>query len=151
MTITLLLVGVLAGCTAPESSVESVQDPTPIEVVENRRLDSLPSNVRDRVVELFEGELPAEQGAPFNATDVIDQTNPRRRLVFWVRDNKLGHYILHYEHGGIGRHSHVIGLIKTQQSAIPIFNISLRGAHPSLKELRQAVSTLDLSTSGGHY
>jgi len=49
--------------------------------------------------------LIADQGEPFNATDVIDPQLPHRRFVFGGQSTQF--VLICYEHGGFAPHAHL--------------------------------------------
>lgn len=53
----------------------------------------------------FEGEM-APKGEPFNATDVINEGLPRRRLIGEFVTSTVAY--IWYEHGGRGYHQHLV-------------------------------------------
>ena len=90
--------------TAPEEEAEPTcpADPSLILV---RRLAELPSAVREDAKR--DGAI-AEAGQPFTPYDVIvDRSLPHRRFV--LAGTKAGRWFVWIDHGGFGRHYHVLG------------------------------------------
>ena len=61
----------------------------------------------------------ADRNEPFNATDVVDPTLPRRRFTFGGTSPQF--VIVCYEHGGRGRHHHVTVFAMTDEKPQLIF------------------------------
>ena len=109
----------LAALLAPSFSVAEVKY-LPLEVREQlfqsassakivRSTKDIPATVMQACTSIaYQGDFRmANPGEKFEATDfILDDTLPQRRLI-WVA--RVPHYyLLHYEHGGIGLHQHVV-------------------------------------------
>ena len=92
----------LPGNAALPASVEALSPkPTPV-----ASISFLPSDVRQALAALCSPCSFADSGAPWNATDVIDDRLPRRRL---VKTEKHGaDWLVQYEHGGFATHDHTV-------------------------------------------
>jgi hypothetical protein len=67
---------------------------------------AIPPDVMNALVDLCRPCSFADFNAPWNATDVISDDLPRRRLVRVEHSDSEWH--IEYEHGGRGRHTHAV-------------------------------------------
>src|SRR5438105_2054857 len=81
----------------------------------------------------------ADRGAAFEATDVIVSNAPSRRLVLAVYASDT--WFIHYEHGGIGLHSHLVALTRAGHSWRIVYAGTAFYAYPTLPKLRHALRT----------
>jgi hypothetical protein len=81
----------------------------------------------------------ADRGAEFEATDMIEPEKnlPERRLVFAARVG--GSWFFHYEHGGRGYHSHLVGLTRSDHSWRRVYAGTDFRIYETLSKLRAAV------------
>jgi hypothetical protein len=81
----------------------SVASPRPTPVAS---ISFLPPEVRQALTSLCSPCSFADSGAPWNATDVVNDRLPQRRL---VKTEKRGSdWLVQYEHGGFAAHSHTV-------------------------------------------
>lgn len=80
----------------------------------------------------------ADRGAEFEATDMIDpgKNLPDRRLVLAVRAGD--DWFFHYEHGGRGYHSHLVGLTRFGHSWRRVYAGTDFRTYETLSKLRVA-------------
>jgi hypothetical protein len=82
----------------------------------------------------------ADRGAPFRSTDVVGRGDPApRRLVLAAASGDT--WFIHYEHGGIGLHSHLVALARSGSSWRIIYSASAFYPYDTLPKLREAVRT----------
>lgn len=82
----------------------------------------------------------ADRGAPFRATDVVmGDDPPSRRLVLAAASGDT--WFIHYAHGGIGRHSHLVALTRSGDSWRVVYSAWAFYDYDTLPKLRAAVRT----------
>jgi hypothetical protein len=80
----------------------------------------------------------ADRGAGFEATDALGPENfPQRRLVLAAHAGDT--WFIHYEHGGYGLHSHLVGLARSGSSWRVVYSGSAFYAYDTLPKLREAI------------
>lgn len=83
--------------------------------------------------------LIANPGKRFNATDVVDNTIPNKRLIFaGVSDNK---WFVHYEQGGRG-HSYILAFftLTSSETMTPLWRAYCDGPATNIQELRSKLT-----------
>lgn len=80
----------------------------------------------------------ADRGASFEVGDAISSGNfPRRRLVLAAASGDT--WFIHYEHGGIGLHSHLVALSRSGTSWRIVFAGTDFYSYDTLPKLRDAI------------
>jgi hypothetical protein len=80
----------------------------------------------------------ADRGAPFQSTDVVMRGGgPSRRLVLAAASGDT--WFIHYEHGGIGLHSHLVALARSGSSWRVVYSATAFYAYDTLPKLREAI------------
>ena len=93
----------------------------------------------------------ADRGAPFSAGDAMlpGQNPPSRRLVLAAVAQNI--WFIHYEHGGIGLHSHLVAFIRSGHSWRLAYSASGFYGYPTLDKLREAVREHRFTPSDSEY
>ena len=86
----------------PDPVVPAAAPPTSSALTASMSL--LPPDVRGALMSLCSHCNFADSGAPWNATDVMANDLPQRRLVRTERHGST--WLVQYQHGGIAKHSH---------------------------------------------
>jgi hypothetical protein len=82
----------------------------------------------------------ADRGASFEVGDAISPANfPQRRLVLAAASGDT--WFIHYEHGGIGLHSHLVALSRSGTSWRVVFAGTDFYTYDTLPKLRDAIRT----------
>jgi hypothetical protein len=80
----------------------------------------------------------ADHGAPFQSTDVVMPGRPPwRRLIIAAVSGET--WFVHYEHGGIGLHSHLVALTRSGRSWRVAFSGTAFYPYDTLPKLRDAI------------
>ena len=95
----------------------------------------------------------ADPGQKWNSTDVIyegNQSLPRRRLIFGGMVD--GNWFVYYEHGGRGKHQHLVAVSSNPSAPPSIFaNMYASDGWTELSEIRSALKNRVLKSSDpGH-
>ncbi|MGH8678001.1 MAG: hypothetical protein ACREUQ_06600 [Burkholderiales bacterium] len=108
----------------------------------------LPAPVQEKLLALFGGETPANPGGEYNPYDfVVDESLPSRRIEFWWHTEVM--YFVYYDHGGYGRHSHLVGIQYSGKDVRPLVNLAFfHREFSSFEELQAGVAELDFYTPG---
>lgn len=80
----------------------------------------------------------ADRGAPFQSTDVrAGGDPPSRRLMLAAASRDT--WFIHYEHGGIGLHSHLVALTRSGNSWRVVYSALAASAYDTLPKLKVAI------------
>ena len=101
----------------------------------------LPSDVGEAVArQLGQPQLQmADAGMPFNSTDVMDPSRPRRRLVLAALGPRFA--VIHFEQGGIGVSRRVILFERTSNGMNVRWDGVVSQAYREPKELERSIRT----------
>ena len=134
----------LVACTQPAEPIrQTVAQKT--ETVLPGKFQDLPLNIQNRILKLFDNELPASNIESFNSTDVIEESTSSRRIIFTLKENDM--YFIYYEHGGIGLHNHLVGISPNNVEGDPDLNVSIDRTYEDLAQVRIALSKIEFSNS----
>jgi hypothetical protein len=124
---------IFAGILLIVGCVEKPKEVPPIAAADSKvmRFSQLPAPVRDTLMSATrDGKVPdnrlfADPGQKWNPSDVIDEdrTVPERRLIFAGTID--GNWFVYYEHGGRGKHEHLVALSLDAHNRASIWRISM--------------------------
>ena len=99
----------LALCACAQEEQPTVGAEAPLASLgQGASISDLPEEIQQALTSLCGSCTFADAGAPWNSGDVIVDDRPQRRLT--SIEHRGSEWLISYEHGGIGKHNHIIVL-----------------------------------------
>jgi hypothetical protein len=142
-----LLFLTLSGCGSSEKSkVEQVAtSQSPLDTIVCSNCESaasvgrIPASVRTALFNLMKYDPRlADRDERFNATDLVDDRLPMRRLVF--AGGTATAWFVYYEHGGIGYHRHLVIFALERDLAECVYSCQVQPDVKNVSQLKHAIS-----------
>ena len=146
--ISLLCAGVLFGGLAPACADLSDQlAGGEVRVVTHLR--DIDARALAALTHRFKGDHRlADRGAPFAGGDaMLPGPNPPSRRLVLAATTSSGIWFIHYEHGGIGLHSHLVALARSGRAWRVVYAAVGFYEYPTLPELRAAIGAQQFTAS----
>jgi hypothetical protein len=133
-----VLLALVANLTVPTNSVEAAFQRADFRPI--RRLEALPSQLKEALAEATQGEEIANPNQRWQATDNLVNSLPRRRLILAGVSGSMS--FVFYEHGGRGKHQHLLLFSGNQKTGFRrVRNLSISRGPADIKGLKAYLAT----------